>query len=305
MWLLLYSKNKTIVMTMTEKPKDLEVRILRHGEKYPSTHSDPTLANRLTNEGREAAFAYGRELQRYDDTFLYTSLEDRAEETGAYVLAGILDVSEGERRAFVDQCLVSVRVGDVYAHRNGLNSYSMARHSDLAQVDLSLIPSAVSALKGKKIGREALMELCYAVLFYDPHHAKKDKRRPIADLRQQLVHGNDSELDNAEHLLPDDEVVALAAAATRYTFFARYLLTNSSSPLVQSRGEAPLAIGIGHDPNIGCALAQETRFSDDHDTYMPGGFERETNIEVIAPLSGIVGYSNKIFLKRDPILYHT
>ncbi len=71
---------------------DIEVALLRHCEKYPSTHSDLRLANQPTEEGLRASRTYGASLCDFDEVVIVTSSEDRAVMTGREIGTGYLEV---------------------------------------------------------------------------------------------------------------------------------------------------------------------------------------------------------------------
>lgn len=83
---------------MSETTKGLEFRLIRHGPKYPATHPNKELANCLTEEGRKAAYEYGREAKKagYQKIHIFSSNALRAKQTAAYISAGFSGVSSVE-----------------------------------------------------------------------------------------------------------------------------------------------------------------------------------------------------------------
>ncbi len=83
---------------MSETTEGLEFRIIRHGPKYPATHPNKELANCLTEEGRKAAYEYGREAKKagYQKLHIFSSNALRAKQTAAYISAGFFSVSSLE-----------------------------------------------------------------------------------------------------------------------------------------------------------------------------------------------------------------
>ncbi len=127
----------------------LEVRLIRHGEKYPSNHPDLQLANKLTTEGGEKARLLGASLAEYDLLVVVSSEEDRAIMTGAEVRRGynsipmsFFQIEQGLTQYCSDEMRRNVKSGRVGRADAMEQCYRMVRPDAEGNTEVTAVRSA-------------------------------------------------------------------------------------------------------------------------------------------------------------------
>ena len=209
-----------------------EVRLIRHGEKNPSTAVvDP---NQLTEKGRRDALAYGSRFSgRISTLEIYCSTDaegkavDRSHDTGWYIHAGY--------------------AGLEYDAANVLfSSDSSERQQFVPGIEARLqqrVPQRIlDEYKAKQITRAQAMEQCYNMLAPD---AVVDPAE-----RALMLEGAQSYLTALLYHLIERAPKPDARTHTLDLLSAAVYLTLKKEPSVQLHPPHTILL-VGHDPNIG------------------------------------------------------
>ncbi len=212
-----------------------EVRLIRHGEKNPSTAAvDP---NQLTENGRKDALAYGAGLQATPTLEVYCSTDvqgrpvDRSHDTGWYIHAGYAGLSYDAANA-----LFRSDSAEKQQFVPGLEERLQQR-----------VPDRISReYKAGSITRAEAMEQCYHML-----GVNNDGVDP-AEHALMLLGAQSYLATILYHLIerapkPDERTHALDLLG------AAFNLTLRRDPVPQPYSPHAIVL-VGHDPNIGGLL---------------------------------------------------
>lgn len=177
----------------------LEARVIRHGDKYPSTHPDPALANQLTEEGKIQANSFGAFLAEswYDYLVIVTSEEDRAIMTGA-------EIQQGYGSASYIQTESLLRQDAPDRMRQDLKKGLITRAALMEQCYTMVRPEALGNADEVKVMKDAAERYLSVALQYiqvqrlpeQVQTALESAKKPIA-----VLVGHDPHIGGVEQLL--------------------------------------------------------------------------------------------------------